>query len=97
MKISEMNAHEKVAFQLVCNAMSEWIGGLENQMMDNFEDSEEYKEAKEILGRGHQALEDDIYSMVMADSDKGSLKHLRFAGENFIRERISRRLTKWGY
>lgn len=97
MKLSEMNAHQRIAFQLVCYAMSEWIGGLENTMTDYLEDDEEHIMAKKTLARGHQALEDDIYQMVMEDSNRGNLKHLRFAGEKFIREIISRRLTKWGY
>ena len=97
MKVSEMNAHQKVAFELVCYAMSEYIGGLENILMDYSPEDEEYIAAKKDLGIGHDALEDYIYSMVMEDSNKADLKHLRFAGEKFIRERISKRLTKWGY
>ena len=97
MKVNEMNAHEKLAYRMVCEYMSEWIGGLENVMMDNPEGSDEYESAKATLDRGHEALENDIYEMVMEESDKSMLKHLRFAGEAFIRERISKRLTKWGY
>ena len=97
MKVSEMNAHEKVAFMYVCEVMSELIGGWENTLMDNPEDSEEYKNAYHDLHVGHETLIDWIYSDVMSYSDKGTAKHLRFAGEKFIKERIDRRLTKWGY
>lgn len=97
MKVSEMNTHERLAFELVCDAMSEMIGGYENTMMDYPADSEDYIRAKDFLESGHQALEDEIYEIVMNDSNDSNLKHLRFAGEKFIRERISKRLTKWGY
>lgn len=97
MKRSEMNAHERLAFDYICNAMSETIGAYENALEDCDKDSEEYKTAYEILNSGHDNLKDWIYRDVMLNSDKGTAKHLRFAGEAFIKERIDRRLTKWGY
>lgn len=97
MKTSEMNAHEKLAFRFICESMSDIIGGYENSLIDNEEDSEEYKNAYDFLHSGHEALIDFIYYDVMASADKGTAKHMRFAGEAFIRERISKRLTKWGY
>lgn len=97
MKKSEMNAHEKVAFMFVCEAMSEIIGGLENVLMDYPESSIEYQDAWNDLHVGHDTLTEWIYRDVMGRADKGTAKHMRFAGEAFIRERISRRLTKWGY
>ena len=97
MKRSEMNLHERLAFDYVCHAMSELIGGYENALTDYPEDDEMYKTAKEFLSSGHDNLIDTIYFEVMSYSDKGTARHLRFAGEAFIKERISRRLTKWGY
>ena len=46
---------------------------------------------------GHDNLVNELYDYVMANAIKGTAKHLRFAGANFIKERISKRLTKWGY
>jgi len=97
MKYSEMNAHERLAFERVCNVMSEYIGGSENMLEDYPEDSEEYAIAKRHLSKPHDEMIDEIYREVMMDSNRDVLKHLRFAGEAFIRERISKRLTKWGY
>lgn len=97
MKVSEMNSHEKVAFMYVCEAMSQFIGGLENALLDYDENSEEYKNAYDDLHVGHETLIEWIYRDVMSYSDKGTARHLRFAGEKFIKERIDRRLTKWGY
>ena len=97
MKRSEMNAHQKLDFDFICKVMSEYIGGYENTLLDYPEDSEEYKDAKEFLGQSHEDLMNLIYDEVMTMSDSGMAKHLRFAGKDFILERIDRRLTKWNY
>lgn len=97
MKRSEMNLHQREAFDYICEVMSEYIGGYENTLSDFPEGTEEYKEAKDFLGQGHDELKGIIYEEVMAISDTGTAKHLRFAGTDFIMERIDRRLAKWGY
>lgn len=97
MKRSEMNAHQLVAFDFIVYAMSELIAAYELTLEDEPEDSEEYKAAKEYLSQGHDELVKIVYDEVMDMADKGTAKHLRFAGADFIKERISRRLTKWGY
>lgn len=97
MKFSEMNAHEKEACRFVINIMSEMIGGNENQMMDYEEGSEEYEEAKAYLQQPRENLIDDLYTRVMMEADYKMEKHIRFAGTEFIKERISRRLARWGY
>ena len=95
MKRSEMNAHERIAFDAVCEVMSELIAGAELILEDYPEDDEEYLTAKAYLSQPKDKLIDDIYKEVV--NKKGVLKHLRFAGKDFIIERIDRRLTKWGY
>lgn len=97
MKRSEMNLHQREAFDHICSTMSEYIGAYENQLQDCTPDDEEYKKAYEFLHQGHDNLVEIIYQGVMFDSNKSVAKHLRFAGEAFIKERIDRRLTKWGY
>lgn len=97
MKISEMNAHQKEAYRWISESMSEYIGGYENTLQDYEEEDEEYKEAEEFLNLPHDELVEIIYNDVMAGADKGTAKHLRFAGAEWIKERISKRLTKWGY
>lgn len=92
-----MNGHEKMAYRFICEAMSEIIGGYENTMMDWEEGTEEYNDAYELLHSGHENLVDFIYCETMALADTGMAKHMRFAGKDWIRERISKRLTKWGY
>lgn len=97
MKRSEMNAHQREAFDYICAVMSEYIGGYENVLEDFSEDSEEYKRAKNFLTLPHSELINIIYNDVMGLSAKDMKRHLRFAGKDFIIERIDRRLTKWGY
>jgi len=97
MKRSEMNVHQRQAFDFIVYAMSELVAAFELTLQDEPEDSEEYKAAYEYLHQGHDALKEEIYNEVMELSDAGTAKHLRFAGKEFIMERIDKRLTKWGY
>ena len=97
MKRSEMNAHQLQAFDFIVYVMSELIAGQELVLEDFEEDSEEYKNAKEYLSQPKAVLAEDVYNEVMNMSDKSMAKHLRFAGKDFIMERINKRLEKWGY
>ena len=98
MKISEMNAHQKLIFRLMDDYTTDMIAGNENVLLDYPEDSEEYKTAKTYLSMGHEALKQDVYDAVMAQCRKGTnAEHARFAGKDFLLERIEKRLTKWGY
>lgn len=90
-----MNAHERELDRIISCCVSEWIGGYENVLLDYPEDSEEYKEAKEVLQ--HDALFDAIYRDVMFDTKRNAKSHIRFAGKAFIEDRIETRLKKEGY
>lgn len=92
-----MNAHESTAYRYICKVMSEFIGGYENSLMDYAEDEPEYKEAKEFLATPHDEMVDFMYDEVMSYADKGTNRHLKFAGAEFIKKAISKRLTAWGY
>jgi hypothetical protein len=98
MKRNEMNAHQKVLFDLTREAISDTIGAYENTMMDFRPETKEYKEAEEFLNQGHEALAKVIYDEVMDMCKRGAnASHARFAGSEFLKERIDRRLTKLGY
>lgn len=97
MKLSEMNAHQKEAYRWIMASMSEFIGGYENTLLDYCEEDEEYQTAQNFLNQPHDELVEIIYNDVMAGADKGTAKHMRFAGTEWIKERISKRLAKWGY
>lgn len=92
----EMSAHEKQVERLITEAVSEIIGGFENQLYDSEEGSEEWLAARAVLN--HDTLFGMIYDNVMYySSNKRHASHIRFAGKAFIEERIERRLAKEGY
>lgn len=98
MKRSEMNAHQKLIFDLMKEVMSEYIGGYENSLLDYQEGEQEYEEAKAFLTSGRENLTKEIYKEVMKRCEAGSnATHARFAGKDFLIERITRRLIKWDY
>ena len=98
MKCSEMNEHQSLVFNLMSNYMSEMIGGCENTLTDCEDGEEEYIRAKRYLSMGHDALKQDIYNAVMAECKNGTYaSHAKFAGKEFLMERIECRLVKWGY
>lgn len=98
MRRNEMNAHQKAIFDIMTEVCSEYIGGYENTLSDFDEDDEEYVEAKNFLEMGHDKLKDFIYNEVMKECKAGSnASHARFAGKDFLMERIEARLLKWNY
>lgn len=96
MKRSEMNKHQKEAFDTVKEEYGWIVGGFENTMLDYAEDSEEWKAAANALAH-HDALAEMIYEAVMDQPNASTKRALRFAGTEFIKERIERRLQKDGY
>ena len=66
MKVSEMNARQKKAFYNIKYAAYWHIGGLENALMDNAEDSDEYRAAKAELA-DHDGLVATIYEMATTE------------------------------
>lgn len=107
MKFSECNARQKKAWKNVVHAISWIVGGWENTLMDNPEDSKEYKSAKAMLS-DHDKLAEYIYNEVITrvydedgvmfgESEERYLKDIRFCGKAWIMERIERRLRKQGY
>ena len=107
MKVSEMNARQKKAFYNIYHAANWLIGGLENTLMDNSEDSQEYQSAKEQLAN-HDMLVAELYSMATTEVyTEGSccfnqaaasfLKDVRFCGKTWLLERCDKRIKKLGY
>ncbi len=107
MKYSEMDARQKKAFINIKNAANWIIGGLENEMLDNRPDTEEYKAAKNTLS-DHDGLVEEIYieainTVYMEDGcffGKGAeriLKDIRFCGKEWLMERCDKRVKKLGY
>ena len=99
MKYAEMNERQKRVFRGVLGAANDIVGGLENTLLDNDENSEEYKDAKAGLA-DHDGLAVAIYDMVIngnAGTECVSIADVRFCGRKWIKERIEKRLIKMGY
>lgn len=96
MMYKDMNQHQKQAWRVIRWTASEIVGGRENVLLDYPEDSEEYKEALELL-HDRDYLVAEIYCDVMTNSSESQNKHLRFAGKEWIKEQINNLLTEWGY
>lgn len=106
-KLSEMNSRQKKAFKNVYYAARDYIGGMENSMSDNPEDSDEYKGCAAALG-DHAGLVEMIYQMAITDIfDEGSvqfgksaeafMRDVRFCDKEWIMERVERQVVKLGY
>ena len=107
MKVSEMNARQKKAFYNIKYAAYWHIGGLENALMDNAEDSDEYRAAKAEFA-DHDGLVATIYEMATTEiyqegaccfnsTAASYLKDIRFCGKAWLMERVEARVRKEGY
>lgn len=73
------------------------IGGFENTLLDYSEDEEEYKSAKAFLSNPERIIT-AVYSETQCEAtQRGFAKHIRFAGEQFLKDRIKEKLQKEGY
>ena len=90
-----MDNRQKALARMAQKIANEWIGGLENQMLDSIPGEEDYEEAKEELERGH----DWWVAAIVSDTktDREAQKHLKFAGNKFLEEYVDQMLTKMGY
>lgn len=97
MKIKDMNAHQKKAYLMLKDLYNDGVGGYENALIDYPEDSEEYKEAQEVLA-DRDGIKADVYAETISIAEKqGSLRHIKFAGKEWMMERIEELLQKDGY
>lgn len=107
MKYADMNDRQKKAFRNILYAALFTIGGLENTLEDNAEDSEEYKKAKATLS-DHEGLVSEIYyeathsiygdGFVEFNQEASSfMKDIRFCSKDWLMERVECRVRKMGY
>jgi hypothetical protein len=67
-------------------------------MEDYSEEDEAYINAKNFLEMGHDKLADFFYQIMVAESKNETRNSaIRFAGTDFIKTIIEKRLIKWGY
>lgn len=107
MKLSECNAKQKKAYLNIYHAANWLIGGLENTMLDNLPDSEEYKNAKAAL-EDHEGLVNELYETAISEvytdgamyfgaNARSFLKDVRFCGKDWLMARCEARVKKAGY
>ena len=96
MKLSQLNQNEATAIKLINYHYNSYVGGLENIMLDNKENSEEYIDAKNELSNPARMVE-IIYNEILSTDGATYSKQIRFCGAEWIKERIARKLKKDGY
>lgn len=107
MKYSECNARQKKAYENIYYAANWIIGGLENTLMDNAPESDEYKTADSRLS-DHDGLAAELYDAAtteiytdggcfFGDAAERALRDIRFCGKEWLMERVHARLRKMGY
>lgn len=94
----KLNAHQIEASLIIQDIISDMIGGYENTKSDFEEGSEEWKEADKFLSIKHDDMIELLYEMVIKESQyRGKSKHINFAGTDWIKSRLSKKLIYWGY
>lgn len=107
MKVADMNKRQKKAFYNIKYAANNLLGGLENDLCDYPENSEEYKTAKRLLN-DHNGLVKSLYEMATSEVyDEGFcgfgkahqmfIRDINFCGKTWLMERCEKRITKEGY
>lgn len=90
-----MDKREEALMRMTRAVANEWIGSLENQMLDSAPGDEEYDRAKEMLERGHEWWVDALVSEVRTNRE--AQKHLKFAGNKFLQACAEIVLIAMGY
>ena len=107
MKYADCNTRQKKAFRNILHASNWLLCGLENTLLDNPEDSEEYQSAKAQLA-DHSGLVTELYRMATTEVyEEGSccfnqaaasyLKDIRLCTKAWLMERCEARIKKAGY
>ena len=99
-KKEEMTREERLLRQIICDIRNEYIGGIENSILDNDENT-----LKELYPNGYPTREDVIkyiYNEVMCGNNEVlrspqqpialEKKHIKFMGEKFVKELIEDRI-----
>lgn len=94
----ELNQHQILALKIMKSQYNELIGGCENSLMDYLSSDEEYQIAHRILYNDQNKLLETIYKWTVGEANhRGYAKHIRFAGEEWLKDKIKQKLIKDGY
>lgn len=90
-----MDSRQKAIARMARQVANEWIGGLENDMLDNEPGDEAYENAKHDLELGHETW---VRMIVAEVKDKREVqKHLKFAGNAYLESYVDGMLKTMGY
>lgn len=92
-----MTYPQKQAWRIAVDAVNEYIGGFENQMEDCEEGTEDWKQAYDALHCGHDEIVETCLLWARSSWEWEHLDHIHFVGLDFLRERVEKRVTKYGY
>lgn len=97
-KFNELNDNQKKVYTLIQEETDNYIGGYENQLDDTEEGTEEYNEAYNVL---HNTSREEKIDYIMGEVRCSSFwrknENLHFVTLEWVKERIRRRLIKYGY
>lgn len=89
-KRTDVSVNQVAIFKMVKETIYDMIGGLENDVMDN-----DLESSKQFLSMGHENMVEYFFNMIRVQRE--AQKHLKFAGNDFLRQTIEKRLEKIGY
>lgn len=93
MKLSDMSKRQKKAYYYIKYAAIDLLGGLENDLLDNSEDSDEYKSAKSLLA-DHDKLVKILYRYATTTL---YYRDINFCGKEWLLECCEACITREGY
>lgn len=105
MKLKDLNKTQQKAYLNIKYAMLDYIGGYENQLLDNSPEDEDYQIAFKAL-TDVEAMTNTIYKWAtegyycdeLRSVDEASLiREINFCGKQFLMDCIRDNLNKWGF
>ena len=97
MKIGNLDGHQSKMFFLIDEVMSAVLSDFKYDMATSAPYTPQYKKAKAFLSQGHDELVTYFYNKVMSCTAGGYYSNARFAGGDFLKEKIDKRLKQYGY
>ena len=95
MKLGNMDCHQSKMFFLMDEVMSEIISDFRYYMAVYAPYTPEHKKAKVFFLQSHDELAAYFYNEVMSRCS-GYYNHARFAGSDFLKASINKRLKQYG-
>ena len=97
MKLGTLDSHQSKMFFLMDEVMSEILSDFKYYMAVYTPHTPQHKDAKVFLSQGHDELAAYFYNAVMSRCRAGGYySDARFAGSDFLKKSIDKRLKQYG-